>query len=223
MTHAITFSNLYQRRFPLHRLRWCAWTRRKTLFLSHFYTHNFMWAVPWSPKRSPDLSPQVSPPPPTALCCLVFSLLMVRAMNPPNSAVLSPGSSIPFYSGSGMPQIWISYLASVVLCNDGTYFSKLWGFSCSKMNKGSAFWQQRKDGRFTAWQTLYIMPLIKGLHKRALELTIKFPVSKPVLLGCWLWNLISWNLNNSFLRRWQSKITQPSCQSPKHATWRYII
>jgi len=126
MTHAITFSNLYQCRFPLHRLRWCAWTRRKTLFLSHFYTHNFMWAVPWSPKRSPDLSPQVSPPPPTALCCLVFSLLMVRAMNPPNSAVLSPGSSIPFYSGSGMPQIWISYLASVVLCNDGTYFSKLW-------------------------------------------------------------------------------------------------
>lgn len=72
-----------------------AQTRRETLFLSHFYTHNLMWAVPWSPERSPDWSSQVHHHP---LHCAVWSFHFwwLEAMNPPNFAVFSPWLSIPF-------------------------------------------------------------------------------------------------------------------------------
>lgn len=155
-----------------------------------------------------------------------FRFWWLRATNPPNFSILPPWLSIPLVTSGGVLQIWVSYLASLMLCNDHTYFSKLRGFSCyeNTLNKGSAFWQQRKDGEFTSWHKHHTLcHWLEDYSSKLLNSLLKFPVSKPVLLNCWLWYLISWNLTNNFLSKWWSKITKHNSQSSKHTIWSYII
>lgn len=51
-------------------------------------------------------------------------------MNPPNFSIHPPSwLPVPFLSSGSMFQIRISYLASLRLCSDSTYFFKLQDFS----------------------------------------------------------------------------------------------
>lgn len=210
LTQYITFGDLPPCRLDKScRLSWCISARKKEYIFSLFSTPKTWYGLflP-SSERNPGLNPCPS------IHCAVwsFNFWWLQALNPSNFSILSPSwLSVPLLSSGSMLQIWISYLASLMLSSGSTL--KLQGFSYyeNTLNKESAFWQKRKHGKFTAWHKHHIScHWLQDYPSKFLNTLLKFLVSKAVWSDHWLWSLNSWNLSNHFNSKgWQSPIASP--------------